>query len=69
VKCRVIFDSVGSKKWAGEVLTMLQSCGVEAVAALPVNFFRRGLARFDLRNHRKVAIIDGIVGYIGSQNV
>src|SRR5215510_9375170 len=29
----------------------------------------RGAARFDLRNHRKLAVIDGAVGYIGSQNI
>ena len=36
---------------------------------LPVNFIRRGLARIDLRNHRKVAVIDGRIGWTGSQNI
>jgi len=38
-------------------------------ALLEVGFWRRGAARFDLRNHRKIAVIDGIIGHTGSQNV
>ena len=33
--------------------------GVELHEALPVGLFRRRMARLDLRNHRKVAVIDG----------
>jgi cardiolipin synthase len=36
---------------------------------LPVGLFRRNTARFDLRNHRKIAVIDGTTGYTGSQNI
>ena len=36
---------------------------------LPVGLFRRNAARFDLRNHRKIVVIDGRVGYTGSQNI
>ena len=32
-------------------------------------FFRRRGARADLRNHRKIAVIDGRVGYTGSMNL
>jgi len=35
----------------------------------PVGLFRRSAGRFDLRNHRKIAIIDGRVGHTGSQNI
>ena len=37
--------------------------------ALPVNPAGRLLAGLDLRNHRKLAVIDGRIGYTGSQNV
>ncbi len=37
--------------------------------ALPVNPVRRLFARLDLRNHRKLAVIDGRIAYTGSQNV
>jgi cardiolipin synthase len=43
--------------------------GVEVTALLPAGLFRRNAARFDLRNHRKIAVIDGAIGYSGSQNI
>ncbi|WP_244421523.1 hypothetical protein [Allomesorhizobium alhagi] len=43
--------------------------GVEVRLALRVGLFRRRSARADLRNHRKIAIIDSRVGYVGSQNI
>ncbi len=43
--------------------------GVETQALLQVGFWRRGAARFDLRNHRKIAVIDGVIGHTGSQNI
>jgi cardiolipin synthase len=36
---------------------------------LPVGLFRRKGERFDLRNHRKISVIDGSIGYLGSQNI
>jgi cardiolipin synthase len=36
---------------------------------LPVGLFRRKGERFDLRNHRKIGVIDGTIGYVGSQNI
>jgi cardiolipin synthase len=47
----------------------MRSAGIETVAVLPVGLFRRKAARFDLRNHRKIVVIDGHIGYIGSQNI
>ena len=43
--------------------------GVEVVGALPVNPIRMLLSRLDLRNHRKIAVIDGQIGYTGSNNL
>ncbi len=42
---------------------------IEVQAMLPVGLFRKNAARFDLRNHRKLAAIDGHIGYAGSQNI
>jgi cardiolipin synthase len=36
---------------------------------MPYGLFRRPHERSDLRNHRKIAVIDGRVGYTGSQNL
>jgi len=39
------------------------------VPLLPLRVLRPGRVRLDLRNHRKIAVIDGAVGYVGSQNI
>lgn len=71
VACRVLVDAVGS--WSvfrrRGLAAEMNNQGVEFWAALPVAPLRRGLARLDLRNHRKLAVIDGKVGYAGSANV
>jgi cardiolipin synthase len=70
VTCRVLLDSFGSKKWRKHVLRKMQALGIEARVVLPPgNLLRRGAARFDLRNHRKIVVVDGATGYIGSQNL
>jgi cardiolipin synthase A/B len=69
VSCRVLMDAVGSSSGLRHLAPELRKAGVEVVALLPVNYFRRNSARLDLRNHRKIAVIDGSIGYVGSQNV
>jgi cardiolipin synthase len=69
VKCRVLMDAVGSKRGLARLAPRMRAAGVEVHAAMPVGFFRRNAARYDLRNHRKIAVIDGSVAYTGSQNV
>lgn len=69
VHTRVMLDAVGSHGGLVQLAPRLRNEGVEVVAMLPVGFFRHNAARFDLRNHRKLAVIDGLVGYAGSQNI
>lgn len=69
VRCRVLMDAVGSKRGLRQLGSRLQRQEVEVRPMMPVGFFRRNTARFDLRNHRKLAIIDSRVGYTGSQNL
>lgn len=69
VKCRVLVDEAASRPMLRHMAHRLRKEGVEVVAALPVNLARLVLARIDLRNHRKVAVIDGRIGYVGSQNI
>jgi cardiolipin synthase A/B len=69
VDCRVLLDAVGSRLALERLGPELRAAGVEVRSMLPVGLFRRNAARFDLRNHRKVIVIDGRVGYIGSQNI
>jgi cardiolipin synthase len=69
VDCRILLDAVGSRLTLERLGPELRAAGVEVRSVLPVGLFRRKAARFDLRNHRKVIVIDGSIGYIGSQNV
>jgi cardiolipin synthase len=69
VKCRVLMDAVGSKRGIKHLAPALRNAGVEVIVVLPVGIFRRKAARFDLRNHRKIAVVDGSIGYAGSQNI
>ncbi|HOP41508.1 MAG TPA: phospholipase D-like domain-containing protein, partial [Geobacteraceae bacterium] len=69
VSCALLVDAVGSKQALKRLAPVLRAQGVTVQAALPVGFFRRSAARFDLRNHRKIAVIDGFIGYGGSQNI
>jgi len=69
VKCRVLIDAVGSRPWRHGVRKLFDEEDVPWHFALPVNPFRMLLRRLDLRNHRKLAIIDGRIAYTGSQNI
>jgi cardiolipin synthase len=69
VQCRLLLDGIGSKQALKTVAPRLRAVGVEVTEVLPVRFLRPRGTRVDIRNHRKVAIIDGQIGYVGSQNV
>ncbi|MGH8714884.1 MAG: cardiolipin synthase [Casimicrobiaceae bacterium] len=69
VECRVLADSLGSRPAFGHMLPRLRSAGILAEETMRVGFFRRRTGRIDLRNHRKLAVIDGRIAYTGSQNL
>lgn len=70
VECRVLIDAVASKDAFKHLVPRMQRVGVNAHAAMQGSgLFRRNTARIDLRNHRKLVIIDGETGHIGSQNI
>jgi cardiolipin synthase A/B len=69
VRCRVLADAVGSRSGLRTLRPRLTALGVEVHEMLPVSVFPWRKARVDLRNHRKIAVIDGRVGYTGSQNL
>lgn len=69
VICRLLMDAAGAKHGLKTIGRRLRAAGIEVNALLPVNILRRSAGRFDLRNHRKIAVIDGRIGYTGSQNI
>ena len=68
VKVRVIYDHVGSFRLSRKALKEMRRAGVEAYPFFKVVFPPFG-TRINWRNHRKIVIIDGRVGYIGGMNI
>ncbi|MBL8747148.1 MAG: cardiolipin synthase [Phycisphaerae bacterium] len=69
VHCRLLVDAHGSRAFLAGSAGTLRRAGVEIYPQLSVSPFRLLLERIDVRNHRKLAVIDGRVGYVGSQNI
>ncbi len=70
VHCRLMLDSAGSvaffrSPWAA----MMRNAGVDVTEALKVSLLRVFLRRMDLRQHRKVVLIDNHIAYTGSMNM
>ena len=71
VTCRAMADDLGSRTMiASEHWQAMKSAGVRLASTLPLgNLLLRPLrGRIDLRNHRKIAVIDNKITYCGSQN-
>lgn len=68
VEVQVMFDPVGSHRWRRGTLRLLKETGAEVQETLPIRFLR-GRTRRDMRNHRKLFLVDGRIGYAGSQNL
>lgn len=71
VACRAMADGLGSRAMiASEHWRSLRDAGVQVATALPIGslLVRALRGRIDLRNHRKIVIIDNWITYCGSQN-
>ncbi len=71
VTVRVLSDHLASLMNPGrkETLSRLKSMGAEYHAMLPLRPWKGHWQRVDLRNHRKLLVVDGQVGFAGSQNL
>jgi cardiolipin synthase len=70
VRCRVLVDDVGSRELLrSQLARRMRSAGVRLRSALPVQPLRRLFERMDIRNHRKILVIDGRLAFSGSQNI
>lgn len=71
VKVRVLFDHVAGLRTVGYRTTRrrLTAIGVDWELMLPFAPLQRKYERPDLRNHRKLVVVDGTVGWMGSQNM
>ena len=71
VKVRLLFDHIGSLKYPGsrKLGKRLSAIGVEWRMMLPLAPWRGRFRRPDLRNHRKIIVVDGEIGFLGSLNI
>ncbi|MDY0271029.1 MAG: cardiolipin synthase [Advenella sp.] len=71
VTCRAIVDDLGSRNFIrSEHWMAMSNAGVQLARAQPIgNLITRILkGRVDIRNHRKIVVIDNRITYCGSQN-
>jgi len=67
VEVRVLIDAVGARYSRSAMLGLLRDAGVRAAAFLPA---RTQLIRHtNLRNHRKILVVDGETGFTGGMNI
>lgn len=70
VTCRILVDSIGSRKFISSGrASELRKGGVKIHDSLPAGYIKALFERVDIRNHRKIVVIDGEIAYTGSQNM
>ncbi|MEF9941412.1 MAG: cardiolipin synthase [Lachnospiraceae bacterium] len=68
IEVRVLFDSMGCRTMHNSDWTRLEKAGIEVAEFFPALFGKLHL-RINYRNHRKIAVIDGRVGFVGGFNI
>lgn len=68
VEVRLIYDDVGCWNVRHRFFERMREEGIEAVPFLPVRF-PSFTSKVNYRNHRKLMVIDGEVGFIGGMNI
>ena len=68
VEVRVIHDDVGCWNVSHRFFERMREEGIEVASFLPVRF-PSFTSKVNYRNHRKIIVIDGRVGFIGGMNI
>ena len=68
VEVRVLVDAAGARYSRPAIHRVLRQAGVPAARFLPMTI-GRGLPFNNLRNHRKILIVDGRIGFTGGMNI
>ncbi|WP_223066331.1 cardiolipin synthase [Paenibacillus caui] len=68
VKVRLLYDGVGSRSLGKTFIKQLRQAGVEIGCFSPLisSFFKK---RLYYRNHRKIVVVDGTIGFFGGLNI
>ncbi len=68
VEVRVIYDCVGSRALKHRDAKRMQKADIHAYSYMPV-WLPHFANKFNYRNHRKIFVIDGTIGYTGGMNI
>lgn len=68
VEVRLLYDAVGSRLFTDKSILKLKSSGVKVGAFFP-SFLKIINFNLNYRNHRKIVVIDGNIGFIGGNNI
>jgi len=68
VQVRVLYDYVGSFYMRPRVLKQMRAAGIDVHPFMELTF-TQFFFRLNWRNHRKIVVIDGKVGYVGGMNI
>ena len=68
VEVRLIYDDVGCWRVPRELFERMRRAGIDVNAFMPVKF-PAFTSKVNYRNHRKLCVIDGKVGFIGGMNI
>jgi len=68
IEVRVIYDDVGSWKVKSSFFERMRDAGIEIHAFMPVKF-PAFTSKVNYRNHRKLCVVDGRIGFIGGMNI
>lgn len=68
VKVRFLFDGIGSLYLNNRFLQPMRDAGIEVAAFLPGATFRERWS-LNLRNHRKIVVVDGRIAFTGGMNI
>ena len=71
VKVRLLYDDIASRAYPGfkEMNAKLTAAGIEWHEMMPIKPLKGKWRRPDLRNHRKLLVVDGKIAFMGSQNM
>ena len=68
VEVRLLYDAMGSHNLSRRSLDALRAAGGKTSVFLPINLLRRRF-QVNMRNHRKILVVDGEIAFVGGLNV
>jgi len=70
ITCRILLDSIGSRDFLkSKTAAEMRNAGIHIQESLPAGIINAFFSRIDIRNHRKLVVIDGQLAFTGSQNM